>query len=147
LHQEPSVPSIAPIGPPLAEKRPPPIELTSQDAGVGRSPIGDPRAPSQAEFAGRRLRRQFSQAEQPPKRQGAGDTALARPGSPAPPASIVAAPTFTSQFLAQVIAQEVMPRDPRQEPNFAAQGIAAYQATAARTAIYLGPQESVRLVA
>jgi len=137
------VPSIVPIGPPLAEQRPPPIELTAQDLGVGRSPLGDRRLLDQAELAGRRLRHRFSQAEQAPKRQGARDLAS---GPPAPPPG-VAAPTFTSQFLAQVIAQEVMPREARQEPHFAAHGIAAYQATAARAAVYLGPQESVRLVA
>ena len=141
------MPSIAIIGSPFADKRPPPIELTPRNVAVGRSPIGDPRSFSQAELAGRRLRRPFTQAEQAPRRPLAGDPASAAPGWPAPPALIVAAPALTSQFLAQVIAQEVMPLEARQEPNFAAQGIAAYQATAARTAIYLGPQESVRLVA
>ncbi len=84
-------------------------------------------------------------AEGPPQRHVTAPT-------PAPAALVarrprVAPPPYTSQFMAQVIAQEVMPREAREEPNFTALGIAAYEATAARAAIHLGPQESLRLVA
>lgn len=45
----------------------------------------------------------------------------------------------STPFLAQFVAQEVVPRSPRHEPYFADDSVAAYEATRARTAIFSGP--------
>ncbi len=144
--------SIVAIGSPPAEKRAPAIGLALHGAEAGRPALGERRAVARAEPAGPRPRRRFPGAldtEGAPQRH---ITALAPALAPAPaPLGArrqAAAPLpYTSPFMAQVIAQEIMPREAREEPNFTAEGIAAYEATAARAAIYLGPQESLRLVA
>ena len=45
----------------------------------------------------------------------------------------------STPFLAQFVAQEVVPRSPRHEPYFADDSVAAYEATRARTAVFFGP--------
>ena len=140
--------SIVAIGLPPAEKRAPPIGLALHGVEAGRPALGDRRAVARAEPAGPRPRRRFPEArdaEGSPQRHFTARTPAPAPLVARPPG--VAPRPYTSQFMAQVIAQEVMPREAREEPNFTAEGIAAYEATAARAAIYLGPQESLRLVA
>ena len=53
----------------------------------------------------------------------------------------------STPFLAQFVAQEVVPRSPRHEPYFADDSVAAYEATRARTAIFFGPDFPLELSA
>ena len=142
------MPSIVAIGSPPAEKRASPIGLALHGVEAGRPALGERRAVARVEPAGPRPRRRFPEAADA---EGASRRHFSAPTpAPAPLAARrrAAAPLpYTSPFMAQVIAQEIMPREAREEPNFTALGIAAYEATAARAAIYLGPQESLRLVA
>ena len=141
------MPSVALTTLPQPARRPQPIALLPQGHGADGPAVAERRLIDEAEVAGRRLRRQFPSAESSPEHQPADH---ARTPAPAPLVARRpgAAPRpYTSPFMAQVIAQELMPREAREEPNFTTDGIAAYEATAARAAIYLGPQESLRLVA
>lgn len=142
--------SIVAIGSPPAEKRAPPIELALHGVEAGRPALGERRAVARAEPAGPRPRRRFpvaADAEGAPQRHSTAATPALAPAALVARRPGAAPLPYTSQFMAQVIAQEIMPREAREEPNFTAEGIAAYVATAARAAIYLGPQESLRLVA
>jgi hypothetical protein len=56
------------------------------------------------------------------------------------------APAFTTLFLVQQIAQEVMPEDKRIESDRVADQVAAYAATAARAETFLGPSDPIELV-
>ena len=128
----PSAIAITPIAitpPALLEKLPEAHGPASRDKGPWRPALAHEPSTHSAEAVEQRLRRQLVSA--PPM-------VLERPSRP---------PAYTSQFLAQVIAQEIMPRDVRDEPNFLADGLAAYLAAAARTETVLGPAESLSLLA
>lgn len=141
------MPSVALTTLPQPDRRPQPIALLPQRHGADGPAVAERRPIDEAEVDGRRLRRQFPSAQGSPERPPADHARTLAPAAPVARRPGAAPLPYTSQFMAQVIAQELMPREAREEPNFTAEGIAAYEATAARAAIYLGPQESLRLVA
>ena len=122
------LPAIAITPPPLPETRPEGHRSRSRELGPWRPVVTDRSPARKSEAVLQSLGRELVVAT----------PALERPNRP---------PPHASPFVAQFIAQEVMPKDDREDPASAAAATAAYLATLARRETVLGPADSFSLMA